>query len=91
MDRRGDSRTGGKVKMLVLKSNNCDARVLCRLTAHMKVILDDSRTWDVMKTMNQCGSDKAIFINQDRCTVLEVESGIHEAATVVEVPLSILP
>lgn len=27
MDRRRDSRTEGKVKMLVLKSNNCDAEV----------------------------------------------------------------
>ena len=53
----GDSRTGGKVKMLVLKSNNCDPRVLSRLFACMKVILGDHRTWDVTKTMNQCGND----------------------------------
>lgn len=56
MDRRGD-RTEGKVKMLVLKSNNCDTRVLSRLAACMTVIVDDGRTWDIMKTMNQCGSD----------------------------------
>lgn len=57
MDRRGDSRMEGKVKMLVLKSNNCDTRVLSRLAACVTVIVDDSRTWDIMKTMNQCGSD----------------------------------
>lgn len=54
---RGDSRTGGKVKMLVLRSNNCDPRMLSRLSVCMKVVSDDSGAWDVMKTVNQCGSD----------------------------------
>lgn len=42
--------------MLVLKEpNNCDAKVPSRLFACMTVIFDNSRTWDVMKTLNQAG------------------------------------
>lgn len=54
---RGDSRAGEKVKMLLLRSNNCDPRVLSRLSVCMKVISDDIGAWDVMKTVNPCGND----------------------------------
>lgn len=54
---RGDSRAGRRVKMLVLRSNNCDPRVLSRLSVCVKVISDDIGAWDVMKTVNQCEND----------------------------------